>query len=262
MFITIINDCRDGNAMGRQATRLATFFPGAAINGVGIANYTEIEAAGNLIDMLDASGGEEGIILVNAAPRHKKQWPNGTPFGYFWYKKTLVITTVDGYTLSLVKKLGLIDSLQLTEVPTVVDAMIAKGLLDENLRERIVKTQFRSYEYTPRLAKWVWDKIEVPSTEYSLSEVPDVPAMVWWVDNFSDVKTTMLPEDVGHEPGKVIQTKVGEIECFTRMKDVPVGTPAITIGSSGIGDKRFLEIIVLGGRGGDHFNLKPGDEIF
>jgi hypothetical protein len=140
--------------------------------------------------------------------------------------------------------------------------MIAKGLLDKDLRDRIVKSQFRSYEYMPRLAKWLFDKIEVPSADYSLTEVPDVPHMVWWVDNFSDVKTTMLPEDIGHEVGKVIKTRVGEIPCYDIMRDVPIGQAAITIGSSGIGDKRFLEIIVLGERAGDRFNLKPGDVIF
>lgn len=261
MFITIINDCRDGNTMGRQSTRLATFFPDAIISEVGINNYVEIEAAGNLIDMLDASDGQEGIILVNAAPRHKKKWPNGTPFGYFWYKKTLVITTVDGYCLSLVKKLGLVEEIMLTDVPTVVDTMIAKGKLDKNLRDRIVKSQFRSYDYMPRLAKWILDKEEIPAEKYSMKEIPDVPHMVWWVDNFSDVKTTILPEEIGHEKGKVIKTKIGELMCYEQMRDVPIGKSALTVGSSGIGDKRFLEIIILGERAGDYFKLKPGDEL-
>lgn len=248
--------------MGRQITRLATLFPGAVVSSVGINNYKEIEAAGNLIDMLDAGNGEEGIILVNAAPRHKKNWPNGTPFAYFWYKKTLVVTTIDGYCLSLVKKFQLADSIKLTEVSIVVDAMIKKGLLEENQRDDIVKSQFRSYEYTPRLAKWIKDGLEIPSTDYSMEKIPDVPAMVWWVDNFSDVKTTILPEEVDFQPGKVIKTKYGEFPCFSQMRDVPVGQKALTIGSSGIGKRRMLEIIILGERAGDTFNLESGSEIF
>src|SRR5688572_12965729 len=98
MFVTIINDCKDENAFGRQATKAAALF-GCSIVTVGVDS--DIEAAGNLIDCLDAGEGKEGVILVNVAPRHgdAKKWPNGTPFGYFLYKETLVVTSIDGLTL-------------------------------------------------------------------------------------------------------------------------------------------------------------------
>ena len=261
MFVTIINDCRDGNTMGRQATRLATLFPNAQISAVGINDYVEIEAAGNLIDMLDAASGEEGIILLNAAPRHKKKWPNGTPFGYFRHKKTLVVTTIDGYALSLVKKLGLTKDIFVTDVKTVVDAMFAAGHIDQQLHDQIATTQFRSFDYMPRLAKWVMDGIDVPNQIYSLSEVVDAPQAIWLIDNFGNAKTTILPEEIGFKPGKKIKTKFGDIECFTQMRDVAVGTTALIIGSSGIKDKRFVELIVLGGRAADKYNLSSGMEI-
>lgn len=262
MFITIINDCRDGNTMGRQRIRLATLFPDAIISSVGISNYTEIEAAGNLIDMLDAGDGEEGIILVNAAPRQNKKWPNGTPFGYFWYKKTLVISTVDGYTLSLIKKLGLVNSINLTDIPTVTSAMSEKKHISKDLAESIAKTQFRSYDYMPRLAKWIMQEYEIPHEVYSLDNVSDIPQAVWLIDNFGNAKTTIFPEEIGFEQGKKIQTRFGELTCHVRMKDVAVGDSALIIGSSGIHDKRFVELIVLGGRAEEKFHLKPGDNIF
>lgn len=262
MFVTIINDCRDGNTMGRQATRLATLFLGAQISTVGINDYVEIEAAGNLIDMLDAANGEEGIILLNAAPRHKKKWPNGTPFGYFRYKKTLVVTTIDGYALSLVKKLGLTKDIFITDVKTVVDAMFAAGHIDQQLHDQIATTQFRSFDYMPRLARWVMDGIDVPNNIYSLNEVEDVPQAIWLIDNFGNAKTTILPEEIDFKPSKKIKTKFGEIECFTQMRDVAVGTSALIIGSSGIKDKRFVELIVLGGRAVDKYNLSSGMNIF
>ena len=261
MFVTIINDCTDGNTVGRQATRIATLFPTVAITMVGIANYLEIEAAGNLVDMLDASGGEEGIILVNSAPRHKKKWPNGTPFGYFRYKKTLVVTTIDGYCLSLVKKLGLIHEIMLTDVAEVAYAMHEQGHIDKQLATQIATTQFRSYDYMPRLAKWVQDGFVVPHTMYSLDNVPDIPQAVWLIDNFGNAKTTILPEEIDFQPGKKIKTKFGEFTCQTQMRDVAVGESALIIGSSGIQDKRFIELIVLGGRAGDVYNLKPGDVL-
>lgn len=260
MFVTVINDCHDGNTMGRQATRISTLF-GLNPSLVAINNYSELEAAGNIIDVLDASNGEEGVVLVNSAPRHKKKWPNGTPFGYFWYKKTLVVTTIDGLCLSLVKKLGLATEIMVTDVPTVVDYMIKEGHLDKELRDTIAKSQFRSYDYMPRLARWVMDGLEVPHEKYSISEVEDAPKAVWWVDNFGNCKTTLLPEDVGFEAGKTLKTKIGDIKCYIQLRDVPVREAAMTIGSSGIGKKRFLEIIVQGKSASDHFDVSVGSEI-
>ena len=262
MFVTIITDCRDANTTGRQATRLATLFPQTQITMAGIADFTEIEAAGNLIDMLDASEGEEGVILVNSAPRQKKKWPNGTPFGYFWYKKTLVVATIDGLALSLAKKLGLATEILVTDIPTVTESLVKKRIIIPDLAHQLVHTQFRSFDYMPRLAKWVMDGISIPSKVYNFTEVEDIGKSIWWIDNFGNAKTTVLPEEIGFEAGKKIMTKIGELTCYTRMKDVAVGTPAIIVGSSGVEGKRFVEIIVLGQRASDTFNLHVGQEIF
>jgi len=246
--------------MGRQATRISTLF-GINPSLVAINNYSELEAAGNIIDVLDASDGQNGVLLVNSAPRHKKKWPNGTPFGYFYYKKTLVVTTIDGLCLSLIKKFGLASEICLTDVPTVVDHMIAEGHLDPHLRDTIAKSQFRSFDYMPRLTKWIEDGLDVPFEPYPISEVEDAPNAVWWVDNFGNCKTTLLKEDVNFEPGKMLKTKFGEIKCYTQLRDVPVGEGAVTIGSSGLHDKRFLEIIVQGKSAAEHFGIEVGAEI-
>jgi SAM hydroxide adenosyltransferase C-terminal domain len=263
MFITIINDCRDENTMGRQATRAMQLFGnGISIATVGIG-WSELEGAGNVIDMLDAASGEEGIIMVNVAPRHGrgKKWPNGTPFGYFRYKKTLIIATIAEQCLSLVKKFGITDSIAVTDVPTVVDKMIKRGRLDTSLRDRIAKSQFRSFDYMPRLAKWLYDGEEIPHEEYAIKDVEDAPKAVWWVDNFGNCKTTLLPEDIGHQDRKKLQTKFGEITCYTHLKDVPNGEAGLTIGSSGLDDKRFVELVVQGASAAKKFDLAPGDEI-
>ncbi len=246
--------------MGRQATRISTLF-GLNPSLVAINNYSELEASGNIIDVLDASDGQNGVLLVNSAPRHKKKWPNGTPFGYFYYRKTLVVTTIDGLCLSLVKKFSLTPEICLTDVPTVVDHMIKEGHLDPHLRDTIAKSQFRSFDYMPRLAKWIEDGLEVPHEKYSIDEVEDAPNAVWWVDNFGNCKTTLLKEDVGFEPGKILNTKFGEIKCYTQLRDVPVGEAAVTIGSSGLGDKRFLEIIVQGKSAADTLGIEVGSEV-
>lgn len=262
MFVTIINDCRDVNAMGRQATRAAKHFGNCSINTVGI-EWNELEGAGNLIDMIDAADHEEGIIMANVAPRHGrgKKWPNGTPFGFFWYKKILVVSTVAEQMLSLAKKFELAKELQLTDISTVIDAMIKKGKLNADLHDIIVNSQFRSYDYMPRLAKWVWQGEDVPSETYSFEKVEDVKPTIWWVDNFGNCKTTVLPAEIEFEAGKVIKTKFGEVMCYDRLKDVPNDGAGIIIGSSGLREKRFLEIVVQGKSAASHFGLKVGDEI-
>lgn len=262
MFVTIINDCRDENTMGRQATRAMHLFKNAIIKTVGIGQ-SELEGAGNLIDMLDASEGDEGVIMVNVAPRYGrgKKWQNGTPFGYFYFKKTLIISTVAEQMLSLAKKFQIAESLSLTDISTVLNAMTEKGNLDPALRNRIVNSQFRSYDYMPRLAKWLMDGIEIPHEEYSFAQVDDVPFAVWWVDNFGNCKTTFLPEEINFKPGEKITTKMGELVCYERLKDVPDGEAGLIIGSSGLGDRRFLEVVVQGGSAAKKFTLVVNSRI-
>lgn len=265
MFISIINDCRDQNAMNRQATRVASFFQ-APVATLGVSDFGdqgsgELEAAGNLIDTLDACEGREGVVLVNVANRHGKgkKWPNGTPFAYFYYKQTLVVSTIDGYPLSLVKKMKLTDKVQLMDIPTVMDKMIAEKLYPAELRRIVVDSQFRSYEFVPRVAKWLKDGVSIPSTDYSLDNVEDIPHCIWWVDNFGNCVTSLFPEDIGHEPGKKINTQFGEVTCYDRLKDVPNGEVGLIVGSSGIENRRFLGFVIQGKSAAKQFGIKTGD---
>lgn len=261
MFTTIINDCTDQNALARQATRALTLI-GYSAAIVGVEN--DLEAAGNLIDILGASEGKKGVVIANVAPRHGrgKKWPNGTPFGYFYINETLVVSTIDGYCLSLVKKFRLIKSINLMDVPTVVDHMIKKRHIKENLRDLIVNSQFRSYDFAPRVAKLLLDKAHIPSKDYSLGNIEDIPKAVWWVDNFGNCKTTVLPEDVAFAPGKILKTKVGKFKCFPRLKDVPNHQAGIIVGSSGLDTKQLLELVIQGKSAGKEFGLTSGSNIF
>ncbi len=263
MFVTIINDCADANESGRQCTRASLLFPGVNVTFMGIHNYSELEAAGNLVDVLDATMGTLGVVMVNSAPRHGagKKWKNGTPFGYFYYKKTLVVSTVAGLTLSLVKKMGIMKELFVTDIPTVLDHFVEQGKFPRQDRDRVVLTQFRSYEYMPFLAKWLMAGEDVPHEVMSLDEIPDAGKAVWYVDSFGNAKTTMLPEEIGFEAGKQMKTQVGDLTCYNRLKDVPNDTQGMTIGSSGYKQKRFVEITVQGKRASDILGLKPGTVI-
>jgi len=151
MQVSIINDCCDENAALRQISRVGSLIKNSSVNCFGVKN--EIEAAGFLVDAIDSFEGEEGIILANVAPRggKEKKWNNGAPFGYFWHKRTLIISSADGYILSLAKKVGILSDFCIFDIPEVlknIDALI----LDGAIKERIIKSQFRSFDFLPRVA--------------------------------------------------------------------------------------------------------------
>ena len=270
-FITIINDCFDENVKARLGTRVSSLFGiSPTIIGVGgnlVSNNShdpaEYQAAGCLIDTLDAANGEKGIILVNVANRHGKgkKWPNGTPFGYFYFKKALVVSTIDGLTLSLVKKLRLINSIQLLDIPKVANKMAKDKIITDALAMQIINTQFRSFEFQPRVAKWLVDGISVPAASYALSHVPQVKSAIWYVDNFGNCKTTILPKEIEFENGKDINTNLGVFKCFTRLRDVPDGNKALILGSSGYKNKRFIELVIQGESAAKVFGLTPSSQV-
>jgi len=262
MFITVINDCHDANAMARQSTRLAALF-NSPVTTVGIKSYNELEAATHLIDVLDAGMGSDGVVLVNVAPRHGKgkKWPNGTPFAYFWYRRTLVISSVDGLTLSLVKKLNLTQNLALLDLPEVIAAMIAAGRFNPQLKDHLINTQFRSFEFTPRVARWLMDGITLPQSPYPITQIETVTPQITFIDNFGNCPTSILPEDIAFEPGKTITTKVGDLTCYFRLKDVPDGQPGLIIGSWGIETKRFIALVVQGKSAAETFQLQIGSAL-
>jgi S-adenosylmethionine hydrolase len=126
--------------------------------------------------------------------------------------------------------------------------------------EYIINTQFRSFEFLPRVAKWIWEKIELPVENMMIDEVEDIEGQIWWVDNFGNCKTTFLPEEIGFEVGKEIQFKnLPAVKCYAKLKDVPNGDPALVVGSSGIEGKRFVEFLVQGSSAANNYGLKVGD---
>ena len=178
MNITIINDCQDANAAGRQITR-ATLLLGGSASFIGVAS--DLEAAGNLVDTLDAFEGYPGAILVNVAPRNGKarRWRNGTPFGYFWYKKVLILASVDGFTLSFVKRLQLTKCITVLDDPKALDQLITGGALSKELSNLIERTQFRSYDFLPRIAAFLIQGKHLEGNPLNINDIPDAPGVVW-----------------------------------------------------------------------------------
>ena len=266
MVITIINDCKDRNAEGRQVARASSLFA-CPVNFVSVSSnldeFSTLEASGNILDIFDAMDGREGVLLVNVAPRSgkAKKWENGTPFCYFFYDKMLVVASIDGFVLSLVKKFGLVDFVNLMDIPVVLEEMIEKKYISENLKNHITNTQFRSFDFVPRVAKYIYDNKSANSKKVSISEIADAPKTVWWVDNFGNCKTTLLKEDLDIDDEGFVNLKIGKIKFYEKLKDVPNGEPALIVGSSGLGENRFVEIVLQGKRADKSFNISVGSDI-
>jgi len=260
MFTTIINDCRDDNAKSRQESRVGSLLE-TSISFIGV--NSDIEASMHLVDILDATYGKKGLILVNVAPRGgaAKKWENGTPFAYFWFKDTLVVSSIDGFTLSGIKALNLIEKVQLLDIHTAVDAMFTAGFISQEEAWRIPFSQFRSFDFTPRIGAFLSQIKQVPNTDYPLSEVKDLPAAIWHIDNFGNAKTTIPYTENVKEGGK-INTRFGEVSFYEHLRDVPDGETALVKGSSGLKNNRFLEILTQRRNFAKISSAKIGDDIY
>ncbi len=237
MFTTIINDCQDDNARGRQESRVASLMP-TSLSFVGVES--DLEASMQLIDVLDATEGRPGLILVNVAPRggHTTKWENGTPFGYFWHHKTLIVASVDGYVLSAVQQLGLLKSFSLLDTHTGSEAMLAKGFITETAAKQIPRSQFRSFDFIPRAGVFMVEGGILPGVEYDLTRIPDLPKAIWHIDNFGNCKTTLTVSDI--QPTGTTQTRFGELPFYDQLRNVPDGTAGLVLGSSGLSEARFI----------------------
>lgn len=262
--ITYISDCRDDNTQGRLKARVSTLFPDSNVVFVGV--NSDYEASINLVDIMDAYEDNPGVILVNVARREgkerKKKWPNGTPFGWLKMGNLAIFTTIDGYTLSLVKKVLQRDiTVDIYDIPSVVPHMD----LDEKTQDRIIHTQFRSFDYLPRLAADLISGKELPVTE-QFTAVPEMPLSTCWIDSFGNIKTNILPEEIHFEVGKPVILRVGphkqlRLPCYNRLKDIPDNEVAITIGSSGLGHNRFVEIMQQGKSAAYSLGVGSGQQL-
>lgn len=276
----IITDCSDQNARSRQELRFTELF-GSKPTFLGVGadvvlgegnKAADVEAAGNLLDLLDAinlpdnlKSKRQTVVLVNVAPRGgktKEIWENGTPFCYFRVNGTLVVSTFARRCLSLIRDLGQIESVELLDVPTVTEAAVEWGDLTADHAQRINDTQFRSFEFMPLVARWLCDGRPVPSISQPLKDIPAIDPSVWCVDSFGNVKTTLRPQDIDFEEGKVIELADGDkVTCYTRLADVPRGVSAIVIGSSGYGPDRFLEVVIQRGNASKQHSLSIGSPV-
>lgn len=255
--IFAFTDCKDPNALTRLEARLTTLFENSQIYGVGI--NSDIEASGCILDTLDALriGNKPAIIIGNLAPRSDKHYKNGAPFYIGKVGKVIIVATQTCFTL--LSKYKLIDTIYETDVETV-----CKKFLPKKEADRIANSQFRSFEYVPRLAKWVYEKKKIPATEHKI--VTTNEDQIWWVDNFGNCKTTITEKElhkniVNNKATLKIHNKKVTLPFYQKLADVPKKGLGMIIGSSGYGDTRFAEIVKQGGNASLVFKIISGTKI-
>lgn len=250
-------DCKDQNALTRLQARLTVLFPNSQIHGVGI--MTDVEASGCILDTLDALriSKKPAIIIGNLAPRSDKSHKNGAPFYVGHVGSTHIIATKTCFTL--LAKIGLLSSIYETDVETVCMKFVPK-----NEAKRIANSQFRSFEYVPLLAKWVFQKKKIPGKQEKI--VSTTENTVWWVDNFGNCKTTITEDELrkyihANAVTLTLNDKSITLPFYQKLADVPKGERAIIIGSSGYKDIRFAEIVKQGGSASDELKITSGAKI-
>lgn len=267
MQITIINDCCDQNAKLRQVSRTGSLFENCSVNCFGARS--DFEAAGFLLDAIDAFEGREGVIIANVARRGGKarKWKNGTPFGFFRREKTLIATSIGGIcggALSLVKKAGLLKEFFIMDIPEVLNSISEKEL-DGKTKKRIADSQFRSFDFLPRAAFWLFSGRKLPCRKYSLSNIADVKNHIWFIDNFGNIKTTIFEDELKINDNSGVKLKINgktkKFNFYKQLRDVPDKSIAVVSGSSGIGEKRFAEIVLQGGSAAEKLKINIGEEV-
>lgn len=261
--ITVITDCRDENAKGRLISRLASYLPNKQINFIGVKN--DIEASFCLLDTLDAIENRHCIIVVNIAPRtNEKRWDNGAPFAEFLFKNARVFATLNNGVFRLLQDF-LKEDLQISvyNAPKVIPYL---GVKLES-QYRVMSSQFRSFDFLPKLLVARLKGKELPSEKWTVEKSQEIIHLVTFIDNFGNVKTNMKKN---HDDPYLIfcasyNVKIGErsfnMLFHQHMKDVPDGNLSIVVGSSGLGENRLLEIIKKGDSAVEVLQCKPGDRI-
>jgi hypothetical protein len=76
----------------------------------------------------------------------------------------------------------------------------------------------------------------------------------------------VFPEEIGFELGREVVFRVSghkqfRLPCYERLKDIPDGYVALTVGSSGMEQKRFIEIMQQGGSSAESLGVVSGTEL-
>lgn len=273
-LVTYFQDCIDNNAINRLKRKIHAYTGGTT----DVIPIEHMAAVGmDLVDMLQASRivsnlkplGRQ-IILANMARRELSHgvYRNGPPFCYFKVgegkSEVLVVSTFTEDFLTLAHRLGIVEEVNLLEIHDVLESAIKNGHMRADEAEEIEFSQFRSLDFVPLAARLLTHSpFWLVSEVRHLGDPPPPKGIALRFDNFGNIFTDVLPEDVGFEPGGKLTLVTGEeINCYKYLADVPPGELAAVIGSSGYAQKRFIMVTIQGTSAEAYLDIHtPGDAI-
>lgn len=278
VVVHYFTDCAqlDPNATSRLQQEITQRFltegylPIVYVNGV----KDDHEAGHCVVDILGRPSPFQTVILANAAPRRdndrdKAGWHNGTPFGHVWIEGRLVVSTIGGFALSLLKKVRCGDLIiQRTDIAEVAPLLTS----DHEEQTWLASTQFRSLDYVPRLAAALLaKKVQIPSHNYT--EIPDLGDRVVYVDRpFRNVKLGLCLQDLidrGFDLEKPFSIQAHARTFVTHfypggLTTIPEAQIGLVVGSSGWGHPRqskLLELQIKKGTAATALQVEAGDLI-
>lgn len=206
----------------------------------------------------DGGGTDEVGILVNIAPPRGRVEQigrlSGAQFASFVVGDVVVISSLHGETLSFVRKLGIVESICLLDIPTVMDWAVGRGLITRKITDGILNSYW-GFEFFLLASSWMWEGRILPYQVVKISDFVPMPlTAVWAVSNSGNYKTTLLPDDLKETRARLVHP-LSTLPLYDRPSDVPDGTMAWVVGTSGFGERRFLEIMVQGGSAADSLKL-------
>lgn len=244
--------------MSRMITRYLALHPDAVC--IPYESDSLLEAAGNIVDALDALG-ECGAIVCNSAPRRDARGTNGSAIVFGRVGEVTIISTVG--------PLGLLNRLVPNFTAQAVD-------VDRYTRECMCNQRetfnFRGLEVIP----WILDDLrndsQLPYVSTRQTTFPTVEPCVWLVDTIegrpTNIKLSFLRDEAPwFKPGNRISIQFGDLPartliCYERLTHIPDDEAGIYEGSSGLGTRRFLEVAIMGGSAAAAFSVfKSGTPV-
>lgn len=268
----IDDSSRDQNAKMRITARLGRYFSESKVEGFGVNN--SIEASLFLLDLMDglvnpllparsvSSEKYSAGIIVNSARRKGNNNHNIT-FGKVVVDDVLIITTLGGYELSLLKKFQILpEGIWAYDIPKVLEWAVESKLITPNYAIFLNETQFRTFELAPLLL--LWESLSLSGLSdccNTVKEIPDLNNRIVFSDIYGNLKTSefsVYPIDYDRDFYlKIGDEERGVIKSYSQLSEIPDGELGLNLwGSSGFNNLRLVELNVKGGSAKDFLKVE------
>ncbi len=207
------------------------------------------------------------ILLGNPAPRALTfgQESNGIRFCWCYIGDLFALIPFAPRWLSLAHRLGLINQVFLLDVEAVASWGVKHGRVTPDQADAM-NSGFRGLTFVPRAARWILqDRTQVPHQVIDLGEPGRPEGVTARIDNFGNVYTDLLPEDVDFWQGRDLELVDGRYaRCYETLAELPPdGSVGVAVSSSGYGDNKVLKLAIQGGSAAEALGItQPGQPVF